>query len=181
MNKIKLKYSKGLERFSSLLPFNSPVVDISQGHGLYAALFKKNGHKVTLVYDDDQHQFPIDGQLEVITRAINSVIMPFRTIGGIWAEKALLNLPADKLKVLLGQFIDWLQVGGLIYFVLPDGEGYKLVTEQGMAGQKQNLIVYYNPQQIEEILADLQYQPVDAWYQLESDRRWIHLIAKRVV
>jgi len=176
----QLRYAQGLDRFCKLLPFNAHVVDISNGHGVYANRFAENEYRVTVVQSDPDCAIIDEGErIKVVRRPLDLVIMPFRTIAGIWAEKRLGCLSKDKLNVFLGQFIDWLQIGGIIYFVVAEGEGYKLTTERGLAGQKHKLVVYHTPEEIEIILQNFQYKTVDAWYENESDRRWIHVIAKR--
>ena len=77
------------------------------------------------------------------------------------------------------RFVDWLEIGGLLYFCMMEGEGVKIVRDQMAPAAQAKILCYYQPAELEYLLQSINCPAVEAWYDRQTDKKWIHVIAKR--
>jgi hypothetical protein len=178
----KRRFQKALDLFFKHLPeYPGKVLDIEYGHGEYTKEFEAKGYEV-VVLDPQRYslQDPQKEEREVIFSELEEVSLPYRTMSGIWIKDKLISKSKDAIIEYLSQFVDWLEVEGVMHFCLPEGEGYKLVEEHLPTGIHKTKQYFYSPVEVEKVIQLAGAQTVDAWYEQQGGKNWIHVIAKRV-
>lgn len=183
-------FQKGLEFFSSLLPEGSKIVDIYLDKGIYTEALVKRGYEVT-VFDQ-----PVNGYLNrpiyfqqvlrdlgdtvhYIPKDLESVVLPFRSVDGIWAQQAFATMPPELLSHYLHILYDWLRVDGLLYLSVWEGDGVKQISLEGLSKNPKKRKHYYQPEQLDQLLKLEGFEAIQAWYEGPVEKRSIHVIAKR--
>lgn len=175
----QLYFEKALKLFLPHIPNASKVVDIDPKQGIYCREFARSGFEVTGIQPEEQPFIDNPFVKEMLHKRVEDVLLPYKSIGAVWAHQTLNGLPKDRCRRRLSLFYDWLAKNGVLYFGLLEGEGSKLVKEQNVTGIVSKLVIYYNPQEIEEMLSEIGYETVEAWREFQQDRNWIHVIARK--
>ena len=173
------RFAKGLAAFLSFLTPEDKVLDLDYGQGNYSRQFVEHGLNV-ISFDSTGVPLPSgESRLEIIHGSPFEAPLPYRTFRGIWARDIFIHLDSVQLTERLGQCADWLAVGGVLYFCLLEGEGEKIIHESLPTGVRTRKIVYYRAAYLDDLLQSLDCPAVLAWYEEQSDRRWMHIIAQR--
>ncbi len=176
------RFQKALDLFFQHIPeYPGKVLDIEYGHGEYTKEFETKGYEV-VVLDPQRYslQDPRPEEREVIFSELEEISLPYRTMAGIWAKDKLISKSKDAIVEYISQFVDWLEVEGILHFCLLEGEGYKVVEEHLPTGIKTVKQYYYSPVEVEGIIQAAGAVTIEAWYEQQGGKNWIHVIAKRV-
>jgi len=180
----KLRYEKALNKFLHLLPDTGKVIDLQTRQDTYAKVFAQYEHEVYVVQSphilvpllqstNKELIIPIDEDFD-------DIIFPYRTINGIWASKSFINFDKDNFVHQLSRLSDWLADDGVMYLCLLEGEGQKQIVENTPYRTVKRSIYYYLPEELESILLQADYTILDAWYEKQLDRRWIHVMIQKI-
>lgn len=160
-----LRFQRGLEQFCSALPDKPVVVDVNPGRGEYT--------------DAVLGRYP-QAKITAARRAPDDIHLPYRTAHGVWISDRFVAMTPKQALSELNMVWEWLVPGGVVYFCVLEGEGYKLLKEEGtgIAGPT-TLQTYYQPHELEELAAKAGFIVKDAWRAAVSDRPFIHVLAQR--
>jgi len=175
----QLYFEQALKLMIPHIPKMSLVLDISPKQGIYSREFSRCGFEVIAVQPPTEPLLDNPFVKEVVQKEVEDILFPYSSIGGIWARQSLNGLPKDHCKRRLSLFYDWLEKNGVLYFSLLEGEGFKWITEQSVTGLERKLVVYYSPQELDDILYDIGYEAIEAWRENKQDRNWLHVIARK--
>lgn len=159
---VRLRFHDGLERFCSGLPEKPVLVDVNPGRGEYSEALL--------------HAFP-QAKLSTVRKPPADIYIPYRTVHGIWISDRFISIAPRDMMNELNLFWEWLVPGGIAYFCVLEGEGYKLLQGQGSAARV--LQTYYQPQDLEQMVAQAGFLAKDAWRTVMNERPYIHLIIQR--
>ncbi len=177
------RYQAAFDRFASHLlpPAKDQIIELSAGRGTYTKQFLEKGYPILacgllgeLDVSEDQRK-----RLIVSLKAAEDIPVPYRTCAGVFCCDALAERPKQAVFVSLRLFADWLIPGGICYGLFYEGEGVKRITEQGIQGLKERLLVYYQPEELDDLIGSASLETVDAWRDEEQQRRVLHVIMRR--
>ena len=116
---------------------------------------------------------------------LRKISFPNELFDGIWACASLLHLERTEVPAVLSVFHRILKPGGIIFILVREGEGKKLVRE-GMLGKKRRFFTYFQPQTMRTFLADADFTIEDMYSWDQKDRSlgrpsevWISCFAKK--
>jgi len=174
----KLRFQRGFDGFVKHLQSGDKVLDFNYSSGLYAKLFFEKGLEV-IAFDKNPLGHDKSPYAEILNKDPMEAVLPFRSFNGVWITDSLTGLSKDTLPLVISQCVDWLTVTGSLYLCMLEGDGEKVVQQQLPTGIKTKRIVYYQPEEIDQILNYFDCPAVEAWYENNLDRRWIHILAQR--
>jgi hypothetical protein len=177
-----LRYQEAMNRFLSQLPepVLGKVVELAARRGEYAIQFLEKGYRVfacDLVADLQLNEDSRE-RLMLSNRQPLDIAMPFRTCAGVFGANFLAERTSQDALIHLRLFMDWLIPGGICYFSFYEGEGVKRIAEQGVHGRTERLLVYYQPEEIENMVYASGLETIDAWRD-QSPQPTIHIIVRR--
>lgn len=174
------RFQQAFDKLKQNLPEQGKILDLDYGHGDYTRMFEQLGFEVVALDPQGYAQFekhPESREMHYL--AVSEISLPYRTISAIWAKDVLTTLSKDEFQRYLSQFIDWLEVGGVMHFCLLEGEGYKIVEEHLPTGISTVKQYYYSPIEVELAIQNADGITLDAWYEQQGGKNWIHVIAQR--
>lgn len=160
-------------------PTDSLILEFEPGQGLYSRQLAGRGYEIIGIHPLNQPVIENPCLSEIHQKNPEEILFPYQHFGGIWAPSCLLGLDEAKAITRLSLFYDWLSREGILYFCVPEGEGHKVVTEHTPAGKKDKIVVYYNPEQLDDMLRQGGFNVIEAFREQRTDRAWLHVIAKR--
>ena len=152
-----LRFEEDAKKMLALLTPPGKIIDGQIGQGGYSQLFRDSGFEVVGFHGP---------------RQIEEILIPHRTISGIWLADSCQDSAPARLSAKLSVCVDWLVPGGYIAFVLRAGEGIKRVNTQ--------IVYQYQGEQVDVLLQSCALKPVHAWLDGPLERQCIHVIAQVV-
>lgn len=177
-----LRFQEAFNRFVSFLP-EPPlggVVELSAQRGSYTVQFLEKGYRVFACHLNAELglEEAARERLLLSERPPLEIPMPFRTCAGIFGINFLAERSTQDALLHLRLFADWLIPGGICYFSFYEGEGVKRIAEQGVHGRTERLLVYYQPEEIENMVYAASLETIDAWRD-QTPQPTIHIIVRR--
>lgn len=149
---------------------------------IYQDTIKKlldRGHQPFLVYTE-KSQFVYNlPEIKTTDKLLEDLILPYRTVDALVMHSSLSNFSRQKTLRFLNIWYDWMTPRGVILCSFIEGEGYKLITEQGATGLYRKRIIYYTVDYLLELFDHLDYLILDAQRQVNMDQSLINLTIKR--
>lgn len=174
-----LRYQKALTRFLDHLEPQSTILEINSERLAYSKVFFESGYNlidIETVSTDIQH--PNNYAKETIHQPLESVLLPYRSVQGIWAHQSFSYYPRKNLFYIFDRCLDWLSPDGVMSFCMPEGEGE--VVQQSMTGygNQQLLRVYYQAEELNKIIQSSGFEVVDAWREQHNEVNFLHVLCK---
>lgn len=159
--------------FLSKLPEHATILDAGCGSGRDSQFFCTAGHTVTGI-DLSSKLIQIAKQTApTATFALmdlRKITFPEKSFDAIWACASLLHLKRTEVPEVLAVFNRILKPGGVLFLLVKEGEGKKLVRG-GMSGKKRRFFTYFQPQTIRTFLADAGFI-IEDMYSWDQKDRW---------
>lgn len=174
----ELRFQRGFDGFVKHLQSGDKVLDFNYNHARYTKLFFEKGLEV-IAFDKNPLGQEKSPYAEVLNKEPMEAVLPFRSFSGLWIADSLTGMPKDLLPSAISQCVDWLTIRGVLYLCMFEGDGEKVMQLQLPTGIETKRIVYYQPEEIDQILNYFECPAIDAWYENNLDRRWIHILAQR--
>lgn len=176
-----LRNQKDLDLFLARLSSGSVILEFEPGQGLYTREFSEAGHEIITIEEDWGAYLYPESLLarQTFRKSFDEIIIPYRSISGIWIHNILSFLDRDVAASRLKIFYDWLIKGGLLSFSVLEGEGDRYISEQTVQGIKRRKEVFYLASEIQGLLDQLGFIVIDAWREQKLDRSILHILANR--
>ncbi len=160
------------EKFMSLVTPGGKILDAGCGSGRDANYFASKGFTVTgidlsdtlLSYAKDT-AYPNARFLTMDLRAINLK----ESFDGIWACASLLHLKRGELLPVLKNFQRMLTPGGVLFLLMKEGTGEKLVTSGTIEGDTR-FFTYYTSDELRALLETAGFVVTDMYTWDQKDR-----------
>lgn len=184
------KYAPMPERkkFMSLIKPGGKILDAGCGLGRDANYFASQGFAVTGI---DLSNTLLDYAKKTADTHATFYCMDLRNIrlnvsfDGIWACASLLHLTREAFVPALARFYELLTPGGIVFLLMKEGQGEKLVTSGTIDGDTR-FFTYYTSDEIRESLESLGFEVTNqyVWDQKERNKErpsevWISTFGKK--
>lgn len=174
-----LRFQRGLDLVLKHLPEEASVLECNAGQQFYSKAFVQSGAKLTVLeLDPSVIQQKNDYAHEEYRTSIEEAIIPYRSQSAIWLYDVLSTYPRNSLLRLLHRIQDWLEIDGVIYLCFPEGEGEMVRQSRTPYGAQSKLTVFYQADELAEIMRLAQLSVVDAWRSPIGDYQFIHMLVK---
>ncbi|WP_298754865.1 class I SAM-dependent methyltransferase [uncultured Psychroserpens sp.] len=170
-----------LETFISIVKPNGRVLDLGCGPGHHSRIFLENGFQVDGI-DLSTGMIAIakkevsGGNFQVMD--ILDLKFKKDAFDGIWASASLLHIPKRNLKKVIRELKKLLVEKGILYISLKKGEGSEVIKDKRYGGVDK-YYVYYETDEIEKILVDLDFEIVEneqkEMRSFYDTNPWIHI------
>jgi len=184
------KYTPAPERdtFISLLPPKAKILEAGCGSRRDSAFFVSHGFSVV--------GFDLSNKLiEIAKKQVPQAafhVMDLRNISvqekfdGIWACASLLHLKRDEFPAVLKRFHKLLTSGGILFLLMKEGKGEKIVNSASMAN-KPRFFTYVTKEEINMLLTDAGFtvDRIVPWDQQDRQTErpsemWLSCFARKV-
>lgn len=156
-----------------------PVVDVGCGPGFDAAYFRRSGLRSLGI--DLSLAMMCAGRPEFGGPYVQGDMrhLPLASAGGLWVSASMLHVPRDEALAVLRGFAGVLAPGGLLYLSLKAGQGAEW-TESSHGYPLPRYFVYWQPADLDSMLASAGFDIVDGWLSPASETtRWLIRFARK--
>jgi 2-polyprenyl-3-methyl-5-hydroxy-6-metoxy-1,4-benzoquinol methylase len=181
---------KERDMFLAKLPAQAKILDAGCGPGRDSEYFATKGYEVTGI--DLSSRF-----IEIAKKAaptatftlmdLRKITFPEQSFDGIWACQSLLHLERTEVPAVLAVFNRILKPGGIVFILVLEGEGKKLVRS-GMFGKKRRFFTFFQSKTIRTFVTEAGFtiEEMYTWNQHDrcparSSQNWISCFARKIL
>ena len=170
-----------LNRFISLIPKDSKILDLACGFGRDVHYFMDYGYEVLGVdasenmIKEAQERVP-KGQFKVMH--LESLDLPKEDFDAIWSLDALSFISKTELPKVLTTLHDVLKPAGLIFISVREGEAEKEIEYEKL-GKSKILVSFFIQKELEKALVKAGFEIHNSFTQKGEDFTWINIYAKK--
>ncbi len=180
-------WQEGTDKFLSLLPKESTVLDVGCGGGIKSNYIAGKGYRVTGIDFSEKmievahRKFP---KIDFDVVDIYMIDKYQKMFDGIFAQAVLLHIPKNKVMEVLEKIKDKLKPCGLLYIgvkKIKDGqiEDESIKKENDYGYEYERFFSYFTPEELKNYMKQLDMEIV--WEGVTTSGRadWIQIIGKK--
>src|SRR5690606_33098067 len=97
-NQGRYRFARGLEQMLAYADRELPIIEVDSQTGVYTAEFIKAGFNPIVIEPFGENPAVQGRAQEVVTKALEDVIIPFRSVSAVWIAQALSFIPRSRVQ-----------------------------------------------------------------------------------
>lgn len=172
-----------INKFITLLPKNSKILDAGCGAGRDASYFIEENHE-TIGIDTSEgllkeaKQRCPEGKFENMDFLKTN--FEDEHFDGVWCMASLSDIPKSKTSNALSEFNRLLKQEGILFIATKIGEGEKIIIKKKY-GNSPRFYSFFNKRELEGYLTKANFKIISSTTADDSGTEWVEIFAKKIV